>query len=148
MNRPSIVAWALTGIVLLVAVLLPAVIGGQVLASTAHPAVVKVAHVGKLGNILVTSKGFALYRWTKEKSGQIKCTGACAKVWPPLLLRAGTSVPRRVSGVPGTFGLIVRPDKTHQLTYDGHALYTFSSDTKPGEALCQGVEGWYVLPIH
>jgi predicted lipoprotein with Yx(FWY)xxD motif len=147
-KRSSIVAWAIPGIVLLVAVLLPAVTGGQVLASTAQQAVVKVAHVGKLGNILVTSKGFALYRWTKEKPGQIKCTGACAKVWPPLLLRAGDSVPKRVSGVPGKFGLIVRPDKTRQLTYDGHALYTFSSDTKPGEALCQGVEGWYVLPIH
>jgi len=42
--------------------------------------------------------------------------------------------------VPGTFGVIVRPDETHQLTYDDHALYTFMGD-KPGEANCHGLMG-------
>jgi predicted lipoprotein with Yx(FWY)xxD motif len=148
MKRTSFLAWAIAGIVVLLTLLIPSVTGGQALANSSQQSVAKVAHVGKLGNILVTGKGFALYRWTKEKPGQIKCTGACAKVWPPLLLRAGASAPKSVSGVSGKFGAIVRPDKTRQLTYNGHALYTYVSDTKPGEALCQGAEGWYVLPIH
>lgn len=148
MKRPSVLAWAIAGSVILIALLIPSLTGGQALAGSSHQTLVKVARVGKLGNILVTNKGFALYRWTKEKPGQIKCTGECARVWPPLLLPAGASAPKSVSGASGTFGVITRPDKTRQLTYNGHALYTYVSDTKPGEALCQGAEGWYVLPSH
>ena len=109
---------------------------------------VKVAQVGTLGRILVTAKGFALYHWTQEKHGKIKCTGDCAKAWPPLLLPAGVSAPKFVSGVSGKFGMVMRPDKTHQLTYKGMALYTYVDDTKPGEALCQAVGGWYVLKVN
>lgn len=109
-------------------------------------AMVKVAPVGNLGNILVTSEGLALYQWTEEQPGEIKCTEQCAVVWPPVLLGRDTSVTEHVPGVPGAFGVVVRPDETRQLTYNGHALYTFMGD-KPGEANCQGVMGWYVLPI-
>jgi predicted lipoprotein with Yx(FWY)xxD motif len=108
---------------------------------------VKVAQVGTLGRILVTAKGFALYHWTQEKHGKIKCVGDCAKAWPPLLLPAGTSAPKSVSGAWGKFGVVIRPDKTRQLTYNGAALYTYVDDTKPGEALCQAVGGWYVLKV-
>jgi predicted lipoprotein with Yx(FWY)xxD motif len=110
-----------------------------------HPTPVKVARVGSLGRILVTSKGFALYHWTKEKGGKIKCTDQCAQSWPPLLLPKGAVAPRTISGVAGRLGVVIRPDGTHQLTYNGMALYTYVDDTKPGEALCQAIEGWYVL---
>jgi predicted lipoprotein with Yx(FWY)xxD motif len=109
------------------------------------PTLVKVARVGSLGRILVTSKGFALYHWTKEKSGTIKCTGQCASVWPSLLLSKGALAPKIVPGAAGRFGLVIRPDGARQLTYNGMALYSYVDDTKPGEALCQGIEGWYVL---
>ena len=109
---------------------------------------VKVAKVGKLGNILVTSKGFALYEWTQEKKHQIKCTGACATTWPPLLVPAHATLAKHIRGAMGTFGVIMRPDGIHQLTYQGKALYTYQGDTKPGEALCQGSEGWYVFSAH
>jgi predicted lipoprotein with Yx(FWY)xxD motif len=109
---------------------------------------VKVAKVGKLGSILVTSKGFALYEWNQEKKHQIKCTGACATTWPPLLVPAHATLAKHIRGAMGTFGVIMRPDGTHQLTYQGKALYTYQGDTKPGEALCQGSEGWYVFSAH
>jgi predicted lipoprotein with Yx(FWY)xxD motif len=86
--------------------------------------VVTVAPVGNLGAILVTTEGFALYQWTEEKPGEIRCTDQCAKVWSPLLLPADRAVPERISSVAGTFGAIVRPDEIHQLTYDDHALLT------------------------
>ena len=148
MKRPSVLAGTGAGIVLLLALLVAPVTGGPALAGSSDQSLVKVAHVGTLGNILVTARGFALYRWSKEKPGQIKCTGTCAIVWPPLLLHGGAAAPKSVSGVPGTFGVIVRPDKTRQLTYNGHALYTYTSDVRPGVAYCQGVDGWYVIPIH
>ena len=111
-------------------------------------ALVNVAKVGKLGSILVTAKGFALYQWTQEKKHQIKCTGACATTWPPLLVPAHATVAKHIRGAMGTFGVIMRPDGTHQLTYQGKALYRYQGDTKPGEALCQGSEGWYVFSAH
>jgi predicted lipoprotein with Yx(FWY)xxD motif len=109
---------------------------------------VKVAKIGTLGNVLVTPKGFALYQWHQEKKNQIKCTGACAKAWPPLLVSKGMTVAKHIGGARGTFGVIMRPNGTHQLTYQGKALYSYQGDTKPGEALCQAVEGWYVFPAH
>ncbi|HEX6507998.1 MAG TPA: hypothetical protein VF221_10225 [Chloroflexota bacterium] len=118
---------------------------GAASSGSTQPALVKVARVGSLGRILVTGKGFALYRWTREKTGTIRCTGQCAKVWPPLLLAKGTTAPKMVSGAAGRFGVITRPDRSRQLTHNGLALYTYTGDTKPGEALCQGADGWYVL---
>jgi predicted lipoprotein with Yx(FWY)xxD motif len=135
--------------VLLVALLLlPA--GPTTLAAPLHAprsALVGVSRVGSLGRILVTGKGFALYRWTREKINQIRCTGQCARAWPPLLVPASTSIPRSIPGASGRFGIIVRPDGARQLSYNGHALYRYVSDTRPGEALCQGAEGWYVIRV-
>ncbi|GAC1526368.1 MAG: hypothetical protein NVS2B16_34670 [Chloroflexota bacterium] len=142
-----ITLFALSLLVLAFGALVPA---AQVSAASHHSTagLVKVAKIGKLGNVLVTANGFALYQWHQEKKNQIKCTGACARTWPPLLVSKGTTVARHIGGVMGTFGVIMRPDGTHQLTYQGKALYSFAGDTKPGEALCQAVEGWYVFPAH
>jgi predicted lipoprotein with Yx(FWY)xxD motif len=64
---------------------------------------------------------------------------------PPLLVPAHTTIAKHIRGAMGTFGVIMRPDGSHQLTYQGKALYTYQGDTKPGEALCQGAAGWYVF---
>lgn len=124
---------------------------GALPASASSPArtiaPVKVGQAGSLGSILVTAKGFALYRWTNEKPNTIKCTGGCATAWPPLLVPAHTKIKKTIPGVPGKFGIVVRPDKTRQVTYNGWALYTYESDTVPGEALCQAIEGWYVIQL-
>jgi predicted lipoprotein with Yx(FWY)xxD motif len=116
------------------------------LAAPSH-ALVKVVSIGKFGPLLVTTKGFALYTWTREKPGQIKCTGSCAKVWPPLLVPVGTHVPATVAGTAGRFGIIVRPGKARQLSYNGRALYTFMGDVKPGQVLCDGVQGWVAVRV-
>ena len=44
------------------------------------------------------------------------------------------------AGVTGTIGAIVRPDGTLQATYDGHPLYTATTDTGPGQA--KGNDVW------
>jgi len=79
---------------------------------------------------------------------QIKCTGACATSWPPLLVPAHATLATHIRGAMGKFGVIMRPDGTHQLTYQGKALYRYQGDTKPGEALCQASDGWYVFSAH
>jgi hypothetical protein len=46
---------------------------------------------------------------------------------------------RLASGVTGTLGTITRSDGSTQVTYDGHPLYTYVSDTAPGQAKGNGV---------
>ena len=101
----------------------------------------------KFGSILATSGHLALYTWNKEKAGKVSCTGSCAKTWPPLTLPHGTMAPKHIAGVMGTFGELRRPDGRTQVTYNGHALYTFNADT-PTKILCNGVDGWFVLKAH
>ena len=54
------------------------------------------------------------------------CQGQCAVYWPPVL----TS--KRPEAGPGVdqhaLGIIVRPDGTHQVTYNGRPLYVFNND--------------------
>jgi predicted lipoprotein with Yx(FWY)xxD motif len=54
------------------------------------------------------------------------CQGQCAVYWPPVLTskrpEAGPGVDQHALGV------IVRPDGTHQVTYNGRPLYLFNND--------------------
>ncbi len=99
------------------------------------------------GPILATPGHLALYTWNKEKGSKVKCTGACAKTWPPLTIPHGTMAPKHIAGVMGTFGEVMRPDGKTQVTYNGHPLYTFHGDTRT-KILCNGVDGWYVVKAH
>jgi predicted lipoprotein with Yx(FWY)xxD motif len=100
----------------------------------------------KFGPILATPGHLALYTWKQEKAGKIKCTGSCAKQWPPITIPKGTMAPKHVAGVVGTFGELTRPDGRTQVTFNGHALYTYSGDT-PTKILCNGVDGWFVVKV-
>jgi len=55
------------------------------------------------------------------------CQGACSAVfWPPVLT---SGRPDAGPGIdPHALGTIVRPDGTHQVTYNGQPLYLFSGD--------------------
>jgi predicted lipoprotein with Yx(FWY)xxD motif len=110
---------------------------------------VKVVNNPTLGPILVNSKGMTLYHFLLDKNGKIACTGACAKLWPPLLLPSGMSKPTAGKGVPANkLGVVTRPDGTHQVTYNGWPLYTFAEDTKPGDTKGQGFRGlWFVIQV-
>jgi predicted lipoprotein with Yx(FWY)xxD motif len=104
-------------------------------------------NTAKFGPVLATQGHLALYAWNQEKGAKVKCTGACAKTWPPLTLPHGTMAPKHIAGVMGTFGDVVRPDGRTQVTYDGHPLYTFHGDTAK-KILCNGVDGWFVVRVH
>ena len=47
--------------------------------------------------------------------------------------------PFQCSGVTGKLGTITRSDGSTQATYNGHPLYTFVSDTAPGQAKGNGI---------
>jgi predicted lipoprotein with Yx(FWY)xxD motif len=86
----------------------------------------------KLGMVLVDSKGFVLYDFHKDKGTTSACYGECAAVWPPLL---SEGEPKPSNGASAAMlGTTERKDGTTQVTYDGHPLYTYVADKKPGEA--------------
>ena len=106
--------------------------------------VVSVASNPKLGKIIVTSKGFTLYDFSKDKGTKSACYGGCAKVWPPLL---SSGAPKAEGGAQASkLGTTKRTDGTTQVTYAGHPVYTYTADTKPGDANGQNTyQVWFVL---
>jgi predicted lipoprotein with Yx(FWY)xxD motif len=92
---------------------------------------VSLAKVGDLGVVLVDSKGFTLYDFHKDKGGKSACYGACAEAWPPLMT-SGAPTPGNGASA-AMLGTVERTDGTTQVTYNGHPLYTFVGDKKPGE---------------
>ena len=100
------------------------------------------------GAILATPKKQALYYWNREKraGGRIKCTGRCARLWPPLIVRSRAAVPTHVRGIRGTLGTIRRPDRRLQVTFKGLAVYTYVHEG-PEQVLCDNVNGWFVVRL-
>jgi predicted lipoprotein with Yx(FWY)xxD motif len=85
--------------------------------------------------VLTNTKGFTLYTLSGEKNGKFICTGSCTSTWPPLLVAAGT----KPKG-PVTLGTIKRPEGKTQITFKGAPVYTFSGDSRKGEANGEGIK--------
>ena len=108
------------------------------------PKLVRTIMDKQLGEVLTTSKKQAIYIWKSEPKGKIRCTGACAKAWPPVLVKKGVVVPMHYAGIRGDFGTIRRPDGSRQLTLDRQALYTYAHE-QPGQVLCNNVDNWFAV---
>ena len=114
--------------------------------STGAPATVGVAKTS-LGSTLVNSGGRTLYLFKADTGTTSACSGACATAWPPLL---ATGKPTAGSGVTASkLGTIARSGGCRQVTYNGHPLYLFIKDKKPGDVTGQGVTAfggaWFAL---
>ena len=109
-------------------------------------ATVSVANTG-LGKILVDSQGRTLYLWEKDSGTKSACSGGCAAAWPPL--RASGKPTAGGGAKASLLGTTPRSDGKPQVTYDGHPLYRYQGDSKPGDTTGQGSTGfgapWYVL---
>jgi len=88
------------------------------------------------GPVLWDGSNRALYAFTADRSGRSRCSGACAKAWPPYYatgtLRAGKGVKQTL------IGTTRRADGRRQVTYAGRPLYYYVGDGK-GRILCQNV---------
>lgn len=115
--------------------------GGVVTIATKHAK-------GKLGTILAAGpKQLTVYLFAADKGKASSCTGACAKVWPPVTTT--TAAIAGGSAKAADIGTITRPDGVKQVTYNGHPLYYYARDGDSGDAYGQGVKAfgddWYVL---
>jgi predicted lipoprotein with Yx(FWY)xxD motif len=98
---------------------------------------------GASTTILTNAQGLTLYYRTTDKPPSTVCSGGCAGAWPPLLF-TGSGAPTSSAQLPGKLIAVVDANG-NQVEYDGHPLYTFASDTGPGQTNGEGVGGiWFV----
>ncbi len=79
--------------------------------------------------VLTNAAGRTLYSFAPDSATKSVCNGSCAAYWPPVSgpLKAG-------AGVTGKLSTITRADGSTQEVYNGHPLYTYIGDTRPGQA--------------
>jgi len=101
----------------------------------------------KIGTYLTDGAGRTLYVFDNDSSRPPKsnCNGDCAKAWPPLLIKSpGKIFPTGVD--PRIVGYVERADGHCQVTVNGHPVYFFIADAKPGDINGQGVNGkWFAV---
>lgn len=95
-----------------------------------------------LGVVLVNGSGETLYLDTGDKPPHFACTGSCLKAWPPLkavgaIKVAGAAKSSLLGTTKGPGGKTV--------TYGGHPLYTFASDSKSSPTSGEGKNGFYAV---
>jgi len=96
---------------------------------------------GKSENVLTDAQGLTLYYHTTDTPTSV-CSGACATAWPPLFLPSGT--PGGSVSLPGTLGVQTNVNGK-QVTYNGHLLYRWKSDTSAGQATGEGINNFHVV---
>jgi predicted lipoprotein with Yx(FWY)xxD motif len=115
-------------------------------AADGRPAAVGVENSG-LGKILDDSKGRTVYLFQKDTGSASTCTGGCAAAWPPVLVSGKPVVGTGANA--SAIGTTKRPDGGRQLTYNGHPVYTYTGDQKPGDTNGQGLNAfggsWFAL---
>jgi predicted lipoprotein with Yx(FWY)xxD motif len=113
-------------------------------ANTKPPVVV--IKTPNLGKVVATTAKLGLYTWDVEKKagGKVRCTGACAKAWPPVIVKG--PVKRHVDGLKAAFGTVKRPGGKTQLTVNGLPAYTYRHDS-PNVVLCDDVDGWFAVRV-
>jgi predicted lipoprotein with Yx(FWY)xxD motif len=74
------------------------------------------------------TSGPTLYTFSKDTTGKSNCSGACATNWPPATSAPGMKVTK-----------IKRSDGSSQVALNGHPLYRYIGDKKPGDANGDGL---------
>src|SRR5438128_1026110 len=89
------------------------------------------------GRILFDGRGKALYAFGRDGRNRSRCSGECARRWPPFVVKTRPSAGAGVKGA--LIGTMRRSDGKPQVTYDKRPLYFYVGDRQPGQVLCQNV---------
>src|SRR3954463_3959550 len=99
--------------------------------ASGRPATIGLESAGGLGKVLVDSRGRTVYLFRKDSRGKSSCAAASAAAWPPVRAQ-GMPVP-----APGLSAAELtttpRSDGAPQVLYNGHPLYRYAGDAKPGD---------------
>lgn len=111
--------------------------GAIIVGEAPRPAPVSVQGAG-VGQYLAGPGGHTLYVFDGDEAVR-PCQDACLQAWPPLLAAPDDKAV-------GDWKPVRRDAETLQWTYKSRPVYTFRSDSKPGEASGDGVGGaWHAL---
>jgi predicted lipoprotein with Yx(FWY)xxD motif len=100
-----------------------------------------------IGKAITDAQGRTLYLFAADKPNLSTLSAAGRAFWPPF---TSTSRPSAAGGaLAGKIGVVSNAAGTSQVTYNGHPLYYFVGDRKPGQITGQGLNQfgarWYVL---
>jgi predicted lipoprotein with Yx(FWY)xxD motif len=105
---------------------------------------VAVGQSSELGSFLTDAGGRTLYVFLKDTGATSACVDKCAQNWPALVVTGAPAAPAGIDA--GLLGTMQRADGAMQVTFDGHPLYYYAKDQKPGDTNGQGVgDVWYVI---
>ena len=150
MNIKYLASGVFTIIVAGVAVIVLAVGGSSAktrpLQSKAAGSVISIRNT-TLGQTLVDANSRTLYLFKGDTANVSKLSSAGLAVWPRLI---ATGPVKATNGArAASIGTVTSPSGVRQVTYNGHPLYYFVGDTKPGSTRGQGLNEfgalWYVL---
>jgi predicted lipoprotein with Yx(FWY)xxD motif len=102
--------------------------------ASGRPATIGLEPAGSLGKVLVDSRGRTVYLFRKDSRGKSSCAAACAAAWPPVRMLVpgpGLSAAKLTT--------TARSDGGPQVLYNGHPLYRYTGDAKPGDTNGQRV---------
>ncbi|HEV8175039.1 MAG TPA: hypothetical protein VGP91_15460 [Actinoplanes sp.] len=101
----------------------------------------------EIGTYVTDGAGRTLYRFDNDSATppRATCNNDCAAAWPPLLIKSpGKIYPNGIN--PKIIGYVERADHTCQVTINGHPVYYFVTDSRPGDINGQGVNGtWFAV---
>jgi predicted lipoprotein with Yx(FWY)xxD motif len=116
---------------------------------TTSSVAVKTRKINGLGVVLVNATGRTLYTFAKDKQSHVTCTGPCAKFWPPLEWKTLVKPKAGGSAKSKLVGLDMNIAGKQVVTYNKWPLYTYSGDSKSGQAKGQDITlngaKWYVI---
>jgi len=123
--------------------------GKKAARTRAAPVAISTRKLPKLGTVLVDGKGRTLYMFVPDKRRKVTCVRTCAAVWRPVKLANGAKAVAKGAAKASLIGSDPDPGGGRVLTYARWPLYTYVSDTAPGQAKGQALNLngglWYVL---
>jgi predicted lipoprotein with Yx(FWY)xxD motif len=103
----------------------------------------------RVGTVLVTTTGYALYMFARDDQRQVTCTGYCASTWPPLKITPRDDLVAGPGVKSSLLGSDPDPAGGRVVTYKGWPLYTYTGDVTPGQMTGQGIDlnggAWYLM---
>ena len=101
--------------------------------ASGRPATIGLEPAGSLGKVLVDSRGRTVYLFRKDSRGK----SFCAAAWPPVRAQGRPMPGPGLSAAKLT--TTARSDGAPQVLYNGHPLYRYTGDAKPGDTNGQRV---------
>jgi predicted lipoprotein with Yx(FWY)xxD motif len=111
--------------------------------SSAHAQIDSRENYAPVGRVLTVARGRVLYLFTRDSASDSACTGSCRSAWIGV-----TSAGAPTAGPQVSASKLARTS-SGQVTYNGHPLYRYTGDHKPGQTRGEGAHTfgghWYLV---